>query len=36
MMDDSLHLQPHTHAWLTQSALKTHVAGYWTYLESHG
>jgi integrase/recombinase XerD len=36
MMDDSLPLQPHTHAWLTQSALKTHAAGYWTYLESRG
>jgi integrase/recombinase XerD len=36
MMDDSLPLQPHTHAWLKQSALKSHVAGYWTHLESRG
>ena len=36
MMDDSLPLQPHTHARLRQSALKTYVAGYWTYLESRG
>ena len=36
MMDDSLPLQPHTYGWLRQSALETHVASYWTHLETHG
>jgi hypothetical protein len=36
MMDDSLPLQPHTHAWLKQSVLETHVAGYWEHLKSRG
>ena len=36
MMDDSLPLQPHTHAWLKQSVLETHVAGYWAHLKSRG
>jgi integrase len=36
MMDVSLPLQPHTRAWLRQSALATHVAGYWTRLQSRG
>ncbi len=36
MMDDRLPLQPHTHAWLKQSVLETHVAGYWAHLKSRG
>jgi integrase len=36
MMDIGLSLQPHTRAWLRKSALATHVAGYWTRLQSCG
>ncbi len=36
MMDVSLPLQPHTRAWLKESALAAHVAGYWTRLQSRG
>jgi len=36
MMDVGLPLQPHTRAWLRKSALATHVAGYWTRLQSRG
>jgi integrase/recombinase XerD len=36
MMDDSLPLQPHTRAWLKESTLAAHVAGYWTRLQSRG
>lgn len=36
MMDVSLPLQPHTRAWLKESALSAHVAGYWTRLQSRG
>jgi site-specific recombinase XerD len=36
MMDVDLPLQPHTRAWLRESALAAHVAGYWTRLQSRG
>ena len=36
MMDVGLPLQPHTRAWLKESALAAHVAGYWTRLRSRG
>jgi site-specific recombinase XerD len=36
MMDERLPLQPHTRAWLRQSALEAHVSGYCAYLEARG
>jgi site-specific recombinase XerD len=36
MMDERLPLQPHTRAWLRQSALEAHVSGYCAYLETRG
>jgi integrase len=35
-MEVGLRLQPHTRAWLKQSALDAHVPGYCAYLEVHG
>ena len=35
-MEDGLRLQPHTRAWLKQSALGAHVSGYCAYLASRG
>jgi hypothetical protein len=35
-MEVGLRLQPHTRAWLKQSALDAHVSEYWAYLEVHG
>jgi integrase/recombinase XerD len=35
-MEDGLRLQPHTRAWLKQSALEAHVSGYCAYLASRG
>ena len=35
-MEDGLRLQPHTRAWLKQSALEAHVSGYCAYLEARG
>jgi hypothetical protein len=35
-MDERLPLQPHTRAWLRQSALEAHVSGYCAYLETRG
>jgi hypothetical protein len=35
-MEDGLRLQPHTRAWLKQSALEAHLLGYCAYLASRG
>lgn len=35
-MEDGLRLQPHTRAWLKQSALEAHVSGCCAYLASRG
>lgn len=35
-MEDGLRLQPHTRAWLKQSALETHVSGYCMHLATRG
>ena len=35
-MEDGLRLQPHTRAWLRQSALEAHIAGYCADLASRG
>ncbi|MGE3703291.1 MAG: tyrosine-type recombinase/integrase [Hyphomicrobiaceae bacterium] len=35
-MEDGLRLQPHTRAWLEQSALEVHVSQYCAYLASRG
>jgi integrase/recombinase XerD len=35
-MEVGLRLQPHTRAWLKQSALDAHVSEYCAYLEVHG
>jgi integrase/recombinase XerD len=35
-MEDGLRLQPHTRAWLEQSALEVHLSGYCAYLASRG
>jgi hypothetical protein len=35
-MEDGSRLQPHTRAWLKQSALEAHVSGYCAYLASRG
>jgi site-specific recombinase XerD len=35
-MEDRLPLQPHTRAWLRQSALEAHIAGFWQDLEARG
>jgi hypothetical protein len=35
-MEVGLSLQPHTRAWLKQSALDAHVSEYCAYLEVHG
>ena len=35
-MEDGLRLQPHTRAWLKQSALEAHLPGYCAYLASRG
>ena len=34
MIDDNFPLQPHTRAWLRQSALEAHATEYWAYLGS--
>ena len=36
IMEDGLRLQPHTRAWLGQSALEAHVSEYCAYLSSRG